>query len=452
MHVKQKGMVINMDPDSSMIYNILLLIFLISLCGFFSLSEGAIVSLSDSKIKKLAEEGDKNAKRIVEFLASPSKFLAMIQTGITVCGIFSAALAIQTFIVPLGKILSGYGFSPINSYAVSLIIIVLLNAFFILVFSKLLPRRIGVYNPLKIALAVSLPLKFLSHIMIPVVVLSDGATTVLLSLLGFKPGEEPENVTEEEIRMLVDVGEEKGVIEQSEKDMINNVFEFDDRTVSEVMTHRMNVVGLELSATLEEILETAIDSGYSRMPVYEESMDKIIGILYVKDILKFMHCPQDFVLENVMRKAIGVPIYTSCTELLKEFKIKKVQFAVVADEYGGTYGVVTMEDLLETIVGDIQDEYDNEEEEITQNEDGSFTFSANTAVDDVENALDIELASEDEDLDTIGGLLTHRLGYIPTNTEESLVSISGIMFEVTEMEDSRILKIKATFSREDEEK
>ncbi len=447
----KKGMVIIMDPEGTMIYNIIWVLLLILISGFFSLSEGAVIALSDTKLKKLSEEGDKGAKKLLALIKEPSKFLAIVQTGITFCGLLSAMVAVRSFLPSMTTYFTGLGISVGYSVAIGMAIIVVTNSFLMLIIGKLFPRRLGSYYPQQVALSVATPLQLLSYLMIPLVVISNSATNLLLKLMGLTDENMPEHLTEEEIRMLVDVGEEKGVIEQEKKDMINNIFEFDDRTVSEIMTHRMDVIGVDINTDIHEIVKTAMDSGYSRIPVYEDSIDRVVGILYTKDLLKFVSSTEEFNIDEVMRKPMYAPESTSCTQLLTEFKVNKVQFAVVVDEFGGTYGIITMEDLLETIVGDIQDEYDNEEAEIIEHEDGSFTFDGNLAIDDVESALETEIASSQEDWDTLGGLVIHELGRIPEDHEQAEVIISGIQFKVLEAFDRRILKVKATFINKDED-
>ena len=269
-----------------------------------------------------------------------------------------------------------------------------------------------------------------------------GFAGLLLRMLGHSPDEEPEEVTEEEIRMMVDVGEEKGVIEQSEKDMINNIFEFDDRSVAAVMTHRTETTAVEATASLEEIVQVAMETGYSRIPVYEDDLDNIIGIIYAKDLLQFIGSEREFNIHNCMRPPLFIPESTRCTELFKELKSRKLQMAVIVDEYGGTYGIVTMEDLLESIVGNIQDEYDNEAEEISVQPDGAVTFDGSVSLDEVERQLGIEF-EDDVDSETLSGVLTDKLGRIPKAGEHPQVTIQNTLFTVVEMDGRRISKIRA---------
>ena len=266
-----------------------------------------------------------------------------------------------------------------------------------------------------------------------------------LRLLGQNPDKEPDTVTEEEIRMLVTVGEEKGAIEQSERQMINNIFEFDDRFVTEVMTHRMEMTALEDTATLDEAVAVARQTGYSRIPVYHEDIDNITGVLYAKDLLGFVNDrnnSEGFELRKMLHRAFFIPDTAKCTELFREFQQKQLHMAIVIDEYGGTYGMVTMEDLLEAIVGDIQDEYDREESEYQKISDTEYDIDGRLPLDDVEELLGADLP-EDSDYDTIGGVIVDRLEGLPANGEHPSVQIGRVLFTVLEVSDRRIAKLRA---------
>ena len=277
-------------------------------------------------------------------------------------------------------------------------------------------------------------------------------TADLLSrLFGVDPDAMDDNVTEEEIRLLVDVGEEKGVIEEAQKEMINNIFEFDDRTVVEVMTHRTDMFAVENDTDLDQFLTVAIQSGHSRIPVYNQSVDDIVGILYVKDLLPLLQMDDrsSFDIQAAMRKPLFVPESTRCDDLFRQFTAKKLHMAVVADEYGGTAGIVTMEDLVESILGSIQDEYDHEEEEAEQLSEDLFVLDGSLTLDETERLLDIEL-TDDTDYETIGGLLVERLDCIPAPDQHPEVELSGFRFRVEESDERRIIRITAQRLTEEE--
>ena len=246
---------------------------------------------------------------------------------------------------------------------------------------------------------------------------------------------------------MIDVGKEKGSIEEMEGEMINNVFEFDDITVEEVMTHRTDVTAVSTTDTLEEIVELALSEGYSRLPVYEEDIDNIIGILYIKDLLKLVGKTQvsPFSARDYMRPAFYIPESNKCNDLFKEMTARKIQMAIVVDEYGGTSGIVTMEDLLESIVGEIQDEFDNEDEEISQIGEHAFLIDGATNIEDVNEALDISIP-ESEDYDSLGGYILSVIGRIPTGNDHAVINVDDVTFTILTVEERRIAKVKAVKS------
>lgn len=432
-----------MEPGSLWIY-ILLLLILILTNAFFAMSEIAIISLNDNKIRKMANEGNKTAIILVGMLKEPSNFLATIQVGVTLSGLLASAVAADTFTEYILYFFRNTNISPTVIRVTSLAIITLLLSYFSLVFGELVPKRIGMQNFEKISFAVAKPLSTLYKLEKPFVWLLSHSTNGILKLLGIDPNQKSEEVTEEEIRMMIDVGNESGTIEQSEKDMINNIFEFNDLTAGEIMTHRTEITAIGLDTDISEIIAVAVEDGHSRIPVYDENLDDIQGILYVKDLLKLIteNKTENFDVTKYMRKALFVPESNGAKELFQEFKQKKVQMAIVVDEYGGTSGLVTMEDLLESIVGNIQDEYDDEDEEISQVSDNVFIIDGVTSLYDIKKLFNIDF-SDDEDYDTIAGYITDLLGHIPSEDEHPTVSISDIQFTVMSMDERRISKIRA---------
>lgn len=432
-----------MEPGSLWIY-ILLLLILILTNAFFAMSEIAIISLNDNKIRKMANEGNKTAIILVGMLKEPSNFLATIQVGVTLSGLLASAVAADTFTEYILYFFRNTNISPTVIRVASLAMITLLLSYFSLVFGELVPKRIGMQNFEKISFAVAKPLSTLYKLEKPFVWLLSHSTNGILKLLGIDPNQKSEEVTEEEIRMMIDVGNESGTIEQSEKDMINNIFEFNDLTAGEIMTHRTEITAIGLDTDISEIIAVAVEDGHSRIPVYDENLDDIQGILYVKDLLKLIteNKAENFDVTKYMRKALFVPESNGAKELFQEFKQKKVQMAIVVDEYGGTSGLVTMEDLLESIVGNIQDEYDDEDEEISQVSDNVFIIDGVTSLYDIKKLFNIDF-SDDEDYDTIAGYITDLLGHIPSEDEHPTVSISDIQFTVMSMDERRISKIRA---------
>lgn len=441
-----------MDPDSTILPKLVLLLALVLVNAFFAASEIAIVTFNDNKLKKLADDGNKKAKMLVKMVSEPSKFLSSIQVGVTLSGFLASASAAEQFQPMLTKALS---FIPIKTSVlsgISLLIITLAISYVSLVLGELVPKRIAMHNPEKISLAVAPIVYFLYRVEKPLVAVLSFSTNLILRLIGIDPANKPEQVTEEEIRMMIDVGNEEGTIEQSERDMIDNIFEFDDITAEDVMTHRTEIAAVESTSTIPEVVRLAMTEGYSRIPVYKEDIDDIIGIVYAKDMLRFIGKGEESLenrsIEPFIREVIFVPESNRCTDLFKTFKDKKIQMAVVVDEYGGTSGIVTMEDLLEAIVGNMQDEYDNEEEEFSKISDHIFNLDGSMAIEDVEKLLHIKV-EDGEDYDTLSGLLTDLLDRIPSPDEHPTVQIDHVEFTVLLVEDRRIAKVRAEMKSEE---
>ncbi len=384
------------------------IIILILLNAFFAAAEIAFISLNDAKIDIQVKEGNKKAKKIKDMLVNPSKFLATIQIGITLAGFLSSAFASETFASELAPILNNL--VPQISLAVwnsiAIIVITIILSYFTLIFGELVPKRLAMKNSEKIAFATIGVIKTISLITAPFVKFLTFSTNIVSKLFGVSETEE-ETVTEEEIRMMVDVGEEKGVIKREEKNMINNVFEFNDKVVSEIMTPRTEIFALDMNLTISEVIEElSEDLRYSRVPVYEEDIDDIKGIVYIKDIL-LSQKNKNTKIRNLIKEAYYVSETKNVNELFSELRKNRKQIAIVIDEYGGTSGVVTMEDILEEIVGEIYDEYDNAENLIEKVDENTFIFDGSIAIYEAEEALDIDI--EEGDYDTISGYLVDKL-------------------------------------------
>lgn len=436
----------SIDP-LSIVLKILLLFILIIVNAFFAMSEIAIISLNDTKMQRLAEEGNKKAKQVVKLTENSSRFLSTIQIGVTLAGFLTSASASQNFADMLTEALmktpvAQIGYGVING--ISVVLITIITSYFSLVLGELAPKRIAMQIPEKVAFKVVGILNFVASATKPFVKVLSLSTNAVVRLLGFDPNADEEQVTEEEIRMMVDVGGEKGVIEDSQKEMIDNIFEFDDLDAGDIMTHRTEMTAIEVTRSLEEVAELAVENGYSRIPVYEDDPDSIVGVLYAKDLLKYVghNIPTNLTISNVMRKALYVPETQSCGDLFKAMNESHTQFAVVVDEYGGTAGIVTLEDVLESIVGNIQDEYDDEEEEITKINETTFTINGTTDLDEVNELVGEELP--EGDYDTLGGFVISLLGYLPAEVgEEPIVAeFKNLRFTVLSIDERRIDDIK----------
>ena len=426
-----------------MFSQLIVLGILILLNAYFAASEIAFISLSDAKIEKQAKEGNKKAKQIEKMLKEPSKFLATIQIGITLAGFLSSAFASETFADMLAPILNSW--VPAISIGVwksiSIIIITIILSFFTLVFGELVPKRLAMKHYEKIAFATIGVIRAISIITAPFVKLLTVVTNAISRLFGVGENEE-ETVTEEEIKMMVNQGEEKGTIKEEEKELINNVFEFNDITVSEIMRHRKDIFAVDMRISNEELLDelSQEEYRYSRIPVYDETIDEIKGILYVKDVLKNIK-KKNFKVKNLIKEAYFVSQNRLINEVFRELQKNKMQIAIVVDEYGGTAGLVTMEDILEELVGDIYDEYDEEEKEYEKIDENTYILAGSLPIYDVNKLLDAGIP--EGDYDTISGFLQEELGRIPEDEEKPVIETEKVTYKIEEYEDKRILKVKA---------
>ncbi len=447
------------DPGSmsagNIIVKLVILLVLILVNAFFAMSELAIISLNDNKIDKMAEDGNKKAKKIVKLTESSSKFLSTIQIGVTLAGFLTSASASTTFASMITDALRGtavynaLGEGLINGIAV--VIVTIIMSYFSLVLGELVPKKIAMQVPEKISFKIVDILLFFSKLFAPLVKILSVSTNAVVRLLGFNPHADEETVTEEEIRMMVDVGGEKGVIEDVQKEMINNIFEFDDLDAGDIMTHRTDMVAVEVGDDLSEVVDTAVSEGYSRIPVYEDDQDNIIGIVYVKDLLAYVgkKLPAKS-LRDIMRTPMYVPESKICGDLFKEMTEKRTQMAVVVDEYGGTAGIVTLEDIVEAIVGNIQDEYDDEDEEISKINETTFTIDGMTNLEEVAELTGTELP--EGSYDTVAGFIIKELGLLPEEGKTYEVNYKNIKLTVLSVDERRIDKVRVEIlpSTEDE--
>ena len=426
-----------------MFSQLIVLVILILLNAYFAASEIAFISLNDAKIEKQAKEGNKKAKQIEKMLKEPSKFLATIQIGITLAGFLSSAFASDTFADMLAPVLNNW--IPAVSIGVwksiSIILITIILSFFTLVFGELVPKRLAMKHYEKIAFGTIGVIRGISIVTAPFVKLLTVVTNGISKIFGVGENEK-ETVTEEEIKMMVDQGEEKGTIKEEEKELINNVFEFNDITVSEIMRHRKDIFAVDINISNEELLDelSQVEYRYSRIPVYDETIDEIKGILYVKDVLKNIN-KKNFKVKNVVKEAYFISQNRLINEVFKELQKNKMQIAIIVDEYGGTAGLITMEDILEELVGDIYDEYDKEEKEYEKIDDNTYILAGSLPIYDVNKLLDAGIP--EGDYDTISGFLQEELGRIPEDEEKPVIETERVTYKIEEYEDKRILKVKA---------
>lgn len=443
------------DGDNSVVsilLKILLLFVLILVNAFFAMSEIAIISLNDTKIERLAEEGDKKAKQIMKLTENSSNFLSMIQIGVTLAGFLTSASAADSF-TPIiteavAPLIPSVPVSVIDT--VALILITIIISYFSLVLGELVPKKIAMQKAESISYRIVGFLLVFMKVTKPFVKVLAFSTNTVVKIFGIDPSADEEQVTEEEILMMVDVGEEKGVIENTQAEMINNIFELDDIDAGDIMTHRVDMTAVEADEPISEVLKVAIEDGYSRIPVFDDAPDNIVGMVYVKDLLEYVgkELPGDKSIREVMREAYFVPETKKCGKLFAEMSENHIQMAIVVDEYGGTAGLVTLEDIVESIMGNIQDEYDDETEEIAKINDTTFTVEGNTDIDEVDELVGAVIPQED--YDTLAGFIISQLGYLPKDGDMDTVEFDNLKFTVLSVEDKRIAKVRIDITPRDD--
>ncbi len=415
------------------------MIVLFILNTLVSCAQLALVAMSDAQLAKLAEDGDKKAKRAIKLTKDPVRFTETVRLCNVLLGFAFSAAAMMVVFPPLCAWLTALMPTlPVLPEALAALLTVVGAVTVWLLWGELLPRRIVATKPKEIAFGLLGFLRGMLGLVAPLQWLLSCLANVLSRVCGIDPTAMDEQVTEEEIRLLVDVGEEKGVIEGSQKEMINNIFEFDDLTAADIMTPRTDVEAIDADDTVDDALHASVDNGVSRLPVYEEDIDHVVGVLYIKDLLPYVGkpLPEVVTVRSMMREPLFVPETKKCGELFSEMTAAHMQMAMIVDEYGGIAGIVTMEDLLEAIVGNMQDEYDNEQEEVTKLDDNRYEVDGTTDIDEVADLLDLEIP--EGDFDTLGGFLMSKLGRIPDADEHPQVEFENAVFTVQSMDDRRI--------------
>lgn len=424
--------------------SVLVILILILINGFFSASEMAIVTLNDKKIRKQAQENDKQAKRLLVFLDHQENFLSMIQVAITLAGFLSAAFGADSFAQPLYALMDPEGKRPWMA-TLATVLITLLIAFFSLVLGELVPKRIGISRSESYAKHSVGVLSFCDKIFRPITRFLSASSNLIANALGLAQLTGSERVTEEEIRLMTEASRESGDIHGDEADMINNIFELDDKEVSEIMTPRTAMVALSVESSWDEVVAVAANDRYSRIPVYREDMDDIIGVLHIKDLLRVPKEEQEhFDLSKVVRPAYFVPGTKQLSVFFHEMRQKHLSIGIVVDEYGGTDGIVSLEDVLEEIVGDITDEYDEGTPVCQKLNDGSYVLDGLLTPEEAGHFVpELQAMEDDDDYDTIAGFVLSLLGRIPDADEKATVVFENKMrFTVLEMDDKRIAKIR----------
>jgi putative hemolysin len=430
-----------MDP---VVGELLLLAVLIALNAFFSASEIAVISVPKLRLKQLIEDGNKTAQVLFNLADDSSRFLATIQIGVTLMGFLASATAAIRLSAGLAEIIARIPFLAPAAEALAVGIITIALTLITLVFGELVPKSIGLAHSERIALAVARPIDFLARLAGPVVRFLVWVTNLIAKPFGGQRRRGMPIVTEEEIKTLVDAGEEGGVIEEEEKEMIYSIFEYTDTVAREVMVPRMDVLAIDVETPLLEALDEVIKHNHSRVPVYQDSIDNILGILYAKDLLKVLHergraGANEVRVADILRPAAFTPESKKVSELFAEMQKRRIHMAIVIDEYGGTAGIVTIEDILEEIVGEIQDEYDQAEElEIQPAGENDWLINARANLGDINDALHVHFPVDEAD--TLGGFIYLQLGKVPLPGDE--VRHENVLMKVINVAGRRIGKVR----------
>lgn len=432
-------------------WQLTLQLLLILIAAVLSAAEKSLVSLNAAQLKADAEDGDQRAAALSELADEPDRFLSsaeMLSIFVTCLGgAFAATNLVPHLVHQLSRIsaLASLGGQPL--YTIALILVSLILCFATVSLGLIIPKRIAMENPCAVAKAIIPAAKVLSCLFYPLLWLATGCSALLLRIFGIRNMEISDNATEDEIRMMLDESEEEGLIESTEGEMIDNIFEFNNIVAYDVMTHRVDVETIDIEDSREEITELIRESGFSRFPVYEEDQDNIIGLLYVKDF--FLN--QDTPIRDLLKEPLYVPETIICDDLFRMMQKERIHFAVVTDEYGSFLGIITLEDLIEEIVGNIYDEYDESEDYITPNGDGTWLISGRAELKDVEKALDIVL-TERENYNTLSGLILSETEEIPRDGTQFTVDVDGLHIEVLRVCDRRIEETRISILPKGEDK
>lgn len=433
----------DLDPDpgaTQIALQLLFLVFLTFVNAFFAGAEMAVVSVNKNKIRRLAENGNKKAVLIQKLMEDSTKFLSTIQVVITFANFFSSASAASG----ISKILGGW-MSKFNipfSETIALVIVTLLLSFVTLVLGELVPKRIALQKAEAFSLWTVKPIYIISKVMAPFIKLLSLSTNFILRLVGMKTENIEERVSEEEIKALLESGSEQGVFNEIEKEMITSIFSFDDKIAKDVMVPRKAVYAIDIEEPLEEYVDELLSSRHSKIPVYKVDIDNIIGVLHMKDFILAAkeNTFTGVKIEEIMQEPYFVPESKNTDELFRDLQTKKNHMAILIDEYGGFSGIVTVEDLVEEVMGEINNGYEEEEPEFVQVDDKTYVVDGQMLVDDLNDKLHLKL--ETENYDTMSGYMVEHLGYIPKDGTHPELKVDGVVLRVDQMEQKAIKKLK----------
>ena len=432
----------------SLLLQFIVIVALTGINAFFSSAEMAIVSINKNKLKILVEEGNRKAIMLENLMKEPSKFLSTIQVGITLAGFFASASAATGLSQYLSIYLRKLGIP--YSGQISMILITFVLSYITLVFGELIPKRIALKSSEKIALSSVGTIVTVSKIFLPFVKFLTFSTNIILTALKMKEDDIEEKVSKEELRSLVEVGREHGIINEVEKEMIENIIEFDEKVAREIMIPRTKVFLIDKNISVDELFEKKEVEVYSRIPVYEDEADNIVGILFMKDLMieAYRKGFQNVKLSEIMQEAYFVPETKNVNELFNEMQSEKKHIAILIDEYGGFSGIVTLEDLIEEVMGNISDEFDADDSSIKKLSANKYLINGELSLNDLNDYFHIEL--ESKHYDTLSGLLIEHMGYIPEDNEDiEPIIIDGISFKPKRVKDKKIEWVLAKFNKEE---
>lgn len=442
MDIPQAAKEIPLDSSGNLTGQIILIIVLTLINAFFSAAEMAMVSVDQNKLKHNAEDGDKVAQGILKLMSNQSNLLSVIQISITLAGFFNSAAAATGISVKLANTLEGNGIP--YAFTIAQVVITLILSFITIVFGELVPKRVAISSSEKISRFSYKPIAFISVIFKPFVALLSGSTNLVLKIFGIKSNEMEAKITINDIRSLVQLGHSQGVIDTTESEMINSVISFDETYAQEIMTPRTEVFMIDVNDDFSEYKDEMLTLKYSRIPVYDEDVDNIIGLLYIKDYLLEAYDKgfENVDIKSILKPAYFIPERKNINELLAELQNRNRHMALLIDEYGGFTGIVTMEDLLEEIVGNIDDEYDFDEPEFKILEDDLYSVKASISIKEFNSLTGSEIDENSDEYDTIGGFIIYQLGYIPEDGQMPFIEVDNLDIQVTEVKDKRILYAK----------
>jgi putative hemolysin len=423
-----------------LLIELLLIFFLILVNAFFAASEISLVSLRKSRVRQLAKAGNPLARQVQKLQEEPERFLATVQIGVTLVGTLASAVGGVIAVERIKPFFSAVPVPFIQKAAgpLAVTIVVSVITYITIVVGELVPKSLAIRYSEKIAFATATPIHALSRLFSIILRVLAVSNNFILKLFRFSGREESGFISEDEIKYLIREGRKKGVFESSEEDLIHSVFKFTDTVVREVMVPRTEITGVEANSDLHTILQAMNEKGYSRIPVYEGSIDNIIGIISLKDVLPFIYESRPFVINNLLRKPYIVPPNKKVSVLLKEMRERRIHLALVGDEYGGTDGLVTMEDLIEEIVGDIRDEQEKELKEIEQIAENRFVVDGRTDIGKLNEKLGIRLP--EEEFETVGGFVLGLFGRLPAEGDQ--IRYQDILFTVLRLRKNRIARVR----------